>query len=186
MANFTKQAIKNSFMKLLNQKPLNKISVREIVEDCDINRNSFYYHFHDIPSLTEEIIMEETNRLIDKYPTLNSLHTFIDELDEVCTQNRTAILHIYNSVSREVYEKYMMHLCDEIVWKYAKTIQGVIPLDEKEDLVLHNGAKYMLFGFCQEWISGGLEKDYVQDLHIMCDLVYDLLSHIATEKRHNV
>ena len=44
MANFTKQAIKASFMKLLSQKPLSKISVRDIVEDCGINRNSFYYH----------------------------------------------------------------------------------------------------------------------------------------------
>lgn len=49
MANFTKQAIKASFMKLLSQKPLNKISVRDIVEDCGINRNSFYYHFRTSP-----------------------------------------------------------------------------------------------------------------------------------------
>ena len=34
MANLTKKAIKQSFMKLLNEKPLNKISVRDIVEDC--------------------------------------------------------------------------------------------------------------------------------------------------------
>ena len=45
MSNFTKNAIKASFVKLLNEQPLNKISVRSIVEDCGINRNSFYYHF---------------------------------------------------------------------------------------------------------------------------------------------
>lgn len=49
MANFTKQAIKASFLKLLNQQPLSKISVRDIVEDCGINRNSFYYHFMTFP-----------------------------------------------------------------------------------------------------------------------------------------
>ena len=54
MPNFTKNAIKASFMKLLNEKPLNKISVKNIVEDCGINRNSFYYHFQDIPSLIVE------------------------------------------------------------------------------------------------------------------------------------
>ena len=64
MANFTKQAIKASFMKLLSQKPLNKISVRDIVEDCGINRNSFYYHFQDIPSLLGEIVTEQTDQLI--------------------------------------------------------------------------------------------------------------------------
>ena len=55
MANFTSKAIKESFIKLLNEKPMNKISVKDIVEDCGINRNSFYYHFQDIPTLLEEI-----------------------------------------------------------------------------------------------------------------------------------
>ena len=41
MANFTKQAIKAAFLELLDEKPLNKISVRDIVERCGINRNSF-------------------------------------------------------------------------------------------------------------------------------------------------
>ena len=40
MANFTKQAIETAFLQLLNEKPLNKISVRDIVEKCGINRNS--------------------------------------------------------------------------------------------------------------------------------------------------
>ena len=56
MAGFTRQAIQSSFCRLLAEKPLNKISVRDIVEDCGINRNSFYYHFQDIPTLIGEII----------------------------------------------------------------------------------------------------------------------------------
>ena len=47
----TRKAIKESFMLLLNQKPLSKITVKEIVANCGINRNSFYYHFSDIPTL---------------------------------------------------------------------------------------------------------------------------------------
>ena len=39
MANFTKKAIKESFLKLLNEKPMSRITVRDIVEDCGINRN---------------------------------------------------------------------------------------------------------------------------------------------------
>ena len=68
MANFTKQAIKAAFLELLDEKPLNKISVRDIVERCGINRNSFYYHFQDIPSLLGEIIIERTNDLMAQYP----------------------------------------------------------------------------------------------------------------------
>lgn len=42
MPNFTKQAIKASFIKLLEERPNSQVSVRTICEDCGINRNSFY------------------------------------------------------------------------------------------------------------------------------------------------
>ena len=66
MANLTKEAIKKSLIKLLNERPINKITVKDIVEDCGINRNSFYYHFSYIPSLIEEFVMGEANRVIDE------------------------------------------------------------------------------------------------------------------------
>ena len=44
MVNRTKDAIKQTFLALLNEKPLNQITVKMIVEQCGINRNSFYYH----------------------------------------------------------------------------------------------------------------------------------------------
>jgi AcrR family transcriptional regulator len=59
MSNFTKEAIKQSFIKLLEARPLKQITVRDIVEDCGINRNSFYYHFPDVPTLLEEIIIQK-------------------------------------------------------------------------------------------------------------------------------
>ena len=65
MSNLTKQAIKNSFLKLLDERPLTRISVRDIAQDCGINRNSFYYHYHDIPEVMEEIFRDRTDALID-------------------------------------------------------------------------------------------------------------------------
>ena len=58
MPNFTKKAIKETFVALLDERPLNRITVKDIVEACGINRNSFYYHFEDLPALLEEIIAE--------------------------------------------------------------------------------------------------------------------------------
>ena len=59
MAAFTERAIKESFLKLLMERPLSQITVKDIVSDCGVNRNTFYYHFEDIPELLEQIIMEE-------------------------------------------------------------------------------------------------------------------------------
>ena len=59
MTKFTRNAIKETFMQLLNEKPLDKISVRDVVESCGISRNTFYYHYHDIYEVLEEILEEE-------------------------------------------------------------------------------------------------------------------------------
>ncbi len=60
MSNFTERAIKETLIKLLNDRPLSQITVKDIVEECGINRNSFYYHFQDLPSLVK-IWMERLN-----------------------------------------------------------------------------------------------------------------------------
>ena len=58
MPNFTKAAIKQAFIQLLDERPLKQITVKDIVEQCGINRNSFYYHYQDIPSLIQEIFTQ--------------------------------------------------------------------------------------------------------------------------------
>ena len=73
MPSFTKKAIKEAFIKLLEQYPLKQITVKDIVEECGINRNSFYYHFTDIPSLINEIMAENEDRIIEKSAVADSL-----------------------------------------------------------------------------------------------------------------
>ena len=116
MPNFTKQAIKASFMKLLNEQPLSKISVRSIVEDCGINRNSFYYHYQDITDLIEEIIKEEADALIIKYPCISSLKECVDVAFKFALENKrrlcTFIIRptaIYTSVRQWSFANMSSH-----------------------------------------------------------------------------
>ena len=51
MANLTKKAIAASVIRLLEKKPIDKITIREITDDCGMTRNTFYYHFQDIYDL---------------------------------------------------------------------------------------------------------------------------------------
>ena len=50
-------SIIEAFAQLLEERPINKITVKDIVNRCDINRNTFYYHFPDIPSLLLEMMI---------------------------------------------------------------------------------------------------------------------------------
>ena len=54
MSKYTQGAFIDSFWMLLEEKSLDKISVKDIIETAQINRNTFYYHFDDISSFYEE------------------------------------------------------------------------------------------------------------------------------------
>ena len=64
MPQFTKYALENSLKKLLLQKPLNKITINDITEDCGINRMTFYYHFRDIYDLVEWVCLEDAKKAL--------------------------------------------------------------------------------------------------------------------------
>ena len=77
MPSFTQVAIKQSFLKLLEQYPISKITVKMIVLDCGINRNTFYYHFEDIPMLLEEVIEDQIDVVAGRLPD----ECFLEEID---------------------------------------------------------------------------------------------------------
>ena len=111
MSAYTKQAIKNSFLKLLNDRPLNQVTVKAIVEDCGINRNTFYYHFTDIPSLATEIITERADQIIRQYANPDSPEACLNAAVQFMTENRRAVMHMYRSISHDTVAFYLMQIC---------------------------------------------------------------------------
>lgn len=61
----TKKIIKDTFWELLEEKPYNKITVKDIVERLGVNRNTFYYYFQDIPTLMIDSIEDFANQVIN-------------------------------------------------------------------------------------------------------------------------
>ena len=55
MSNITKKAMAQSLKKMLLVKDLDKITIIDITNACEINRQTFYYHFKDIYDLLEWI-----------------------------------------------------------------------------------------------------------------------------------
>ena len=90
MTNFTKREIKNTFLKMLEDMPLNQITVKELVKECGINRNSFYYHYQDIPALIEEIVTEDADEIIHTYGTIDSMQTGLKAILEFVSVKRKA------------------------------------------------------------------------------------------------
>ena len=156
MSNLTERAIKEAFIKLLGEKPLAQISVRMIVEECGINRNSFYYHFQDIPTLLGEIIREEVDRIITQYPTITSLDQCVDVALRFALANKRAVYHIYNSVSRDLYESALMKICEYLVTAYLDTAFGKGTVDEYDRAVIIRFTKCEIFGLACDWVENGM------------------------------
>ena len=122
MPNFTRKAIKDTFIDLLNDRPLSDITVKDIVETCGINRNSFYYHFRDLPALIEEIVEEEAESIIAKYTSISSISQCLDAIIEFSSHRKRAIMHIYRSVNRDVFEHHLMNVSEYFVRQYVHSI----------------------------------------------------------------
>ena len=67
VAQTTKRALEASLKKLLVQKPLNKITINDITEDCGVNRMTFYYHFKDIYDLVDWIMVEDARQRSEEH-----------------------------------------------------------------------------------------------------------------------
>ena len=170
MPNFTKKAIKETFLALLDERPLSKITVKDIVEACGINRNSFYYHFQDLPALLEEIIAERVQDLIDRHPTVDSLEDCFDAALGFVLENRRAVLHIYNSLSRDVFEQHLMDACQYIVSAYLNAEFAEKPIAPQDLDALIRLHKCACFGSVIDWLNGGMKDDIADYFRRVCAL----------------
>lgn len=185
MPNFTKKAIKESFIKLLNEKPLHQITVKDIVEDCGVNRNTFYYHFTDIPSLLQEIIIEEAGRIMEEYPTIDSMEQCLDVAISFAMQNKRAVLHIYHSANRDIYEQYLMDVCNHVVTAYVNTVLEDKVISGKDKEIIVRFYKCECFGQIMDWMNQEMKEDIREPFRRLCELrrgmVDEMISRCVTD-----
>jgi len=179
MANFTQKAIKDTFISLLEEHPLSDITVKNIVETCGINRNSFYYHYHDIPTLIEEIVKEQAEAIIRKYPSVSSIVECFDALIEFASERKRAIMHIYRSVSREVFERNLMEVSEYFVRSFIDTALANEKISAQDKQTIINYYKCVGFGLIIDWLNNGMTEAYAQSVRRIFLLKKDLALEIA-------
>lgn len=170
MANFTKKAIQTSFIKLLNQKPLSQITIRDIVEDCGVNRNTFYYYYQDLPHLVESIINEETDSMIQAFPRINSIQECLDSIIAFAMKNKKAVLHIYHSVNRDIYEQYQWHVCEHAVTTYVNGLLDGRQVADEDRQLMTDYMKCVCFGLVLGWLETGMKGNITERFHRLCEL----------------
>ena len=165
MSSFTKKAIEASFLKLLNETPLSNITVKMIVDDCQINRNSFYYHFQDIPSLLEAIIVQMLDDIIQLIPSDLNVSDCLLEISEELDRNKRALLHIWNSGNRERFERHLLFACDYAVKRYmecARTTEDYASIREEDLLLVGDFMKCEFYGQVTSWLCQDMSFDIIE------------------------
>ena len=180
MASFTRKAIMDSFMKLVDQRPISKITIKDIVEDCGINRNTFYYHFADIPALIEAIVRDQAEELIRNHSSITTIEDALNVAVDSILQHRRAALHIFNSVSRDVYERYLMQICQDAVEKCFDAIIGERRVSPQDREILILSYRAWCFGLVIDWLDHGLKDDIHPTLTRMCELHKGMIEEMAS------
>ena len=179
MANFTRKAIKDTFISLLEERPLGEITVKDIVERCGINRNSFYYHYQDLPALIEEIIKEDAENMIRAYPSVTTIVECFDAIIEFTSCRKKAIMHIYHSVNREMFEKNLMMVCEYFIASYVNTALANENISAEDKKAIVSYYKCVCFGLTIDWLNSGMSEEYMKSLRRIFVLKKDLAMEIA-------
>ena len=144
---------------------------------------TFYYHFQDIPSLIAEIITASTDRLIEEYPTISTLDECCEMAFRYALRNRSAVMHIYHSVNRDLFEKSTMRLCEYAVTTYIDTAFPQHQLPEADRKAVIRFIKCQIFGMCIDWISDGMQDEALEELRRISRLCHGLPELIIERSR---
>ena len=171
--------IRASFLKLLSERPLHKITVKDITDNCGINRNSFYYHYPDVPSLIEEIFSDEISRIIHEHPNISSIEECVITGANFASENRQIIRHIYSSARRDLFEQYMWRGCDQTVRLYFQTAYPLINIETEEWAALLKTLSCLCYGIFSAWLADGMRSDMAAYLEKMSEVNRGLTAELV-------
>ena len=107
MPNAMKYALAQSLKKLLSTRKLDKITVKDIAEDCGVNRQTFYYYFRDIYDLLEWNFCDATECLIRSGLDHGDWRSGVKAVTEYLQENRTLVWNAYHSISHESVSDFL-------------------------------------------------------------------------------
>jgi probable dihydroxyacetone kinase regulator len=153
----TKRAIADSLKELTRSKTFDKISVKDITENCGINRQTFYYHFEDKFKLLEWIY---ENDLLEKPMAEVDFDNWPEKMEDVLTIMTSDKYFYINTISHT--ENYIQ----TYLLGQAQTLfeQAIDKLDEKgkvNDAERNYIARFFAHGICgkvTEWVLKGMEE----------------------------
>jgi len=159
MSGFTKTAIMDAFLQLLDEMPMERITVQDIVQRCGVSRNTFYYHYGDVYALLEAVFRRDIQRLRDVRPPGEPAMAGLKRLIESMKSKRRVFSHIYSSVNHDFLQRFLFQVTEDVFMEYIQgTVQGLRIPDEDLRFTCYP-YQSMLVGIFLNWVRDGMKGD---------------------------
>lgn len=155
----TKRAIAYTFKDLLKEKPFNKITVNDIASKCDINRQTFYYHFQDIRDLVEWICIDEVDKLLEEKENYEKWEDKFLLIFKIIKEEKIFVKNIYHSVSVEVLRSNLSRLVYPIIYNEIVEKSKGTSLREEDKKFITDFYKFSFVAIVLDWIDKGMYED---------------------------
>ena len=172
----TKRAIAYAFKDLLKEKAFNKITVNDIAKECDINRQTFYYHFQDIRDLVEWTCLDEVDNILKKKDECERWEEKFLLIFEIMKDEKVFVKNIYHSVSSEILRNNLYRLVYPIIYDEIVEKSKGRNLREEDKKFITDFYKYAFVSIVLDWI----EKQMKEDPKIIVQKISNLVVNAGT------
>lgn len=159
MSQMTKRALEASLKNLLLQKPLNKITISDITEDCGISRMTFYYHFKDIYDLVEWACVEDAAQALAGRKTYDTWQEGFLNIFHLMQENKSFIMNVYRSIGRERIEQYLNPLIHSLLLGVVEEKSVGMTVNEADKNFIADFYEYAFIGIMLSWINDNMKSD---------------------------
>ncbi len=142
------------------KKPLKKITVSEIITDCNVNRKTFYYHFEDIYALLKWTLEQEAIEVVKKFDLLNDYEEALNFTIQYVKTNAHILNCAYDSIGRDELKRFFYQDFSSIV---RRTIEDC---ERQNHIRLDDGFRDFACNFFTEAIAGLLVNAFKMNTEI--------------------
>ena len=183
MSDLTKRALEQSLKNLLLQKPLHKITISDIADDCGINRMTFYYHFKDIYDLVEWSCLEDARKALDKNKTYDTWQQGFLQIFEEVLENKQFVMNVYRCVHQEQVEKYLKPPVDSLLLDVINERSAGMTMRDEDKSYIAQIFSYIFIGLMLDWIKDDMREDPKMIVNRLAMLIKGSLSSIFERYR---
>lgn len=157
----TERAIKSSFLKLIEDNSISKVTVKDIIREAEINRSTFYAHYEDKYDLLYQIEQELLEKFDHVEVNMDLRHENMEEQFKILMESRAKLLKEHGRLIAQIIGKdgdpaFAEKLGDSIgdIWEQAHLEEKfIVPGNYIKAAVINT-----MSGLLGEWIHSGFKE----------------------------